>query len=772
MLIALVGCSSDDDVIQEEETGPVDEVIAAASFTLESPASNTFAWVDGSRVSIFRSNVNERFAYSAAEDQFKKEDKLKKGEAFENVYGVYPYKGANRVTNGEIKTEIPAAQQYSADGVNFANAPMVGMSASASSTDIAFKNLCGYAVVKLYGTAVVKSVAITDNSGNALAGVAMAEIAEDGEPTFDIVASQNNTVTLTAATPVPLGATVEEATPFYLIVPPTTLEAGFIVTVVDSYGNVRKKNFKVDEENPAYSISRNEAVTIAKYELAEKKPLQTILDVQFNEDGTATDAGIYGLDVNLVGDINPYSYVYKHSKFKENNIARFGHIVHNDAGKKYSYYKVDYSANEKMKATIADGFSMEIVTLSPAFSYDWWSCPVGSDAFRIYRKGHMDGNEMWFNWNSDGAWWPTNGNASAKDTNAVFEKDVYTHTILMYDADNQSVSVYNNGVLVGLAEGVANFKPGRWLTIGGYVESAGNDLFMQWNGEIALVKMYDQAMTPEEVADKYNALKLPDASAAPAAPAFSNPLFDVKFKEDKTAENSGSMASLTPTYYPNSETSVVNVDGFGYVANFNLPIRNDPAYTDGFYRIDYSDNDDFKNKLRDGFTLEVVCLSNFDQGQFWMRPVSSNKWGFMMRDGGHKRWATYANHGDNSWGANGRIQAGGYHVYWNTGNKYWPAVTKHESFTHILYVYNAEAKEFGTYVDGNFNGGHYEENFDVGSMFHINGFPYVRGIEMAHGWNGKVAVVRIFDEAITQDQAIERYNAMKPTIQTLNTVIQ
>lgn len=763
MLIALVGCSSDDDVIQEEETGPVDEVIAAASFTLESPASNTFAWVDGSRVSIFRSNVNERFAYSAAENQFKKEDKLKKGEAFENVYGVYPYKGANRVTNGEIKTEIPAAQQYSADGVNFANAPMVGMSASASSTDIAFKNLCGYAVVKLYGTAVVKSVAITDNSGNALAGVAMAEIGEDGEPTFDIVASQNNTVTLTAAEPVSLGATVEEATPFYLIVPPTTLEAGFIVTVVDSYGNVRKKNFKVNEENPAYVIGRNEAVTVAEYELAEKKPVQTILDVQFNEDGTAADEGIYGMDVTLMGDINPYSYVYKHPKFKANNIARFGHIMHNNGGKNFSYYKVDYSANEEMKATIADGFALEVVTMNTAWSWDWWSVPVGSDAFRLLRKGDKDNNDWNFTFNHGGGWWP--GNITKMNT--TLEKNKYHHTVMMYDADNLKIQVYQDGILIGEANDVAEFNPGSWLTIGGFAESNGS-LFMQWNGEVALVRMYDQALTPEEVADKLKDLKLPDASAEPASPALSTPLLDVKFKEDKTAENVGTLSSLEILSKPNDNTTMINVDGFGWVPNFANPVHNGD-YHDGWYRIDYTDNQEFKNKLEDGFTVEFLCFSNFNPGDFYVRPVSADKWGVHLRcngGGGYHWWQTFINADNGYWNQWGN-QYNGY------GDKPDKAIFNKdtgkvmESYTHFVLVWNKEAKEWGTYVDGNFNGGNRQDTFNYGNILNINGMPHRDGFAQ-HGWNGKVAMLRVYDEALSQEQVLDRYEALQPTIQKLN----
>ena len=206
ILIALTGCSSDDPAPQqEEEVG--EETIAASNFTLESPAGATFAWQDGSKISLFRSNTNEKFEYRAESSDFVKADKLKKGEAFDNIYGVYPYKGTSRVNNGEIKTSIPSEQTYSAAGINFEENPMVGVSASADSPAMEFKSLCGFAVVKLYGTAEVKSVGIQGNNGEVLAGTAIAEIGADGEPTFEITALPSASTMVASEEAVALGLT-------------------------------------------------------------------------------------------------------------------------------------------------------------------------------------------------------------------------------------------------------------------------------------------------------------------------------------------------------------------------------------------------------------------------------------------------------------------------------------------------------------------------------------------------------------------------------------
>ena len=483
-----------------------------------------------------------------------------------------------------------------------------------------------------------------------------------------------------------------------------------------------------------------------------------ILDIQFNEDGTATDKGIYGLDVELVGDDHNVN-VYKHPQFKANNIARFNHIMHNDRHKYSSYYKIDYDSQDEFKATIADGFTMEIVTLNTAWAWDWWGVPVATDAFRFVRVGDYNENAWYFTYNENGSWFPV----QRYRINATLDKNKYVHNAYVYDADNQVINVYHNGELLGQREDIAKFAPGAWLTIGGFSDSEGA-LYMQWNGEVALVKMYDKPMNAAQVANSYDNLQLPNAPAYKAE-SFGKPLFDIKFAKDQTATNVGSHTSVKVISKPNDKTTIQNVEGFGNIVDFNNDIHNG-THADGFYRVEYGNDADFTRKLQDGFTMEVLCVSNFDQGQFWMRPFSTNKWGIMLKDGGEKKWVAFAQATDNNWGAYGSIQNTGYVVYSESRG-----ITKHESFAHIVYVYDAHTKEWATYVDGNFNGGKSENNFDVGSVLSICGMPYTDREEMAHGWNGKVAMARIYDKAYNQDAIIQRFEELQPTIKTLNAAI-
>ena len=50
-----------------------------------------------------------------------------------------------------------------------------------------------------------------------------------------------------------------------------------------------------------------------------------------------------------------------------------------------------------------------------------------------------------------------------------------------------------------------------------------------------------------------------------------------------------------------------------------------------------------------------------------------------------------------------------------------------------------------------------------------NGMPLNDANQGAcHGWPGKVAMVRVYDEVFTQEHALARYNELLPTIQKLN----
>lgn len=764
LLIAMTGCSDDPSTGGEEPTPeptPTADVITA---TMEAVAGEISDWAAGAEISVFRSTANEKFAWDAEAENFAKADETKKAAGISGVYGIHPYSSSSRVsTTGEITLSIPATQTYLAEGLNFADVPMVA-AAEKGATELEFNNLCGYVCVKIFGNVALKSVELQGNNGETLAGATSFQLAAGEIPSYRFGSVGSKAITLDLGEGVALGTTEEEAKDFWFIVPPTTFSKGLSIAIVDEYDNLLRKNYSGE-----IVVSRNEVTRLTDVmEIQAKVPVKTILDVKFNEDGTATDAaGLYDLNVELVG--GSAVSVYKHSGYEANNIARFDNIRINNDGTNHSYYKIDYSANEEFKATIADGFTWEIVSLATFSTYDWWLSPGGTDTFSFVFKDYCN-NYAWNFVSNHGGGWFANGNA----TEARYEFNKYNHDLYIYDANNQVINIYHNGVLCGTRAEVVEFNPGNWMTIGGRYSAIDNGFYMQWNGEVAMCKVYDQALTDEEIAEKYSSLALPAASEAPIA-ALNTPLLDIQWNADKTATNAGTQTDLEIAGFPNDLTKIVNVEGYGNVVDFNNVPANDD-FVDGFYRVDYSENEAFKSKLQDGFSFEILCVADHWPDDFYVRPAAADTWGIHLRcdQGANKHYWQIFKGGNNE-------------VWWNLGDvvytigdKGTPIFNKEgsvkmEKFSHIVYTYNAEANAVYVFIDGVSAGGWFNVGeFNVGNVLGISGMPAKWDGEKyitQHRWPGKVATVRIYDEALSVGQVAKRYQDLQPTIEKLTPVV-
>lgn len=786
ILMALVGCSEDPATGGNENGGeePAPETAVTFTATMEAIGEEELAWPEGDAISVFRSVANEKFVYNATNAKFEKADNSNPTAKTPYFYGIHPYSTISSSVSsaGKVTTSIPSQQNYAAGSFNFAQLPMIAV-AEKDATELEFKNLCGFLCVKIYGNAGIKSVEIKGNNNESLAGSVAFELAAGETPSVSMGTMGAKDITLKMDGVEPLGATAEEAKEFWFIVAPTTFSKGLSVAVVDEYDNTLRKNYSGE-----IVISRNEVTALTEVmEVKAKIPTKTILDVKFNEDGTATDAGIYNLNVELV-DGSAVS-VYKHSGYEANNIARFDNIRINNDPTDHSYYLIDYSENEEFKATIADGFTWEIVSLSTFSTDDWWLSPGGSDAFSFVFKDYRNNYAWNFVSNHGGGWF-----AGGTQTEATYEFNKYNHDLYIYDANLQAIQIYHNGVLCGTKNEVTTFNPGSIMTIGGRAATlydqqtneegevvkrtyTGTDgFYMQWNGEVAMYRVYDQALTEEEIAEKYNSLVLPEASEAPIA-AIGTPLLDVQWNADKTATNVGTQTGLEIAGYPNDLTKIVNVEGYGNVVDFNDAPENH-WWEDGWYRIDYSANEEFKSKLQDGFSFEILCVADHNPGDFYSRPAASDTWGIHLRcnvGGSRHYWQIFKGGNNVDWWNLGdtkdTIGAGGAPIF-STGEN----GVKMEKYSHIVYTYNAEVNAVYVFIDGVSAGGWFNVGeFNVGNVFGICGMPAkVHGdgvLRNQHRWPGKIATVRIYDEALSVDQIAKRYQDLQPTIEKLTPTI-
>ena len=86
-------------------------------------------------------------------------------------------------------------------------------------------------------------------------------------------------------------------------------------------------------------------------------------------------------------------------------------------------------------------------------------------------------------------------------------------------------------------------------------------------------------------------------------------LLDVKFNADGTAEDVSPMKNTVETV--GTAFSTYYNDAFGFVvANFT---NNWGKNSSSGYRIDYEQNEEFKNKLADGHSLEMVVMADYSE---------------------------------------------------------------------------------------------------------------------------------------------------------------
>ena len=191
-----------------------------------------------------------------------------------------------------ITITLPAGQHYAGNTFGLGANTMVSVT---SNNFLQYKNVCGYLVVKLYGDGVsVSSITLRGNNGEKLAGKATVTMPLEGVPTTKMANDATSEITLTCATPVQLGATAEESTQFWFVVPPVTFSKGFTITVSGNGGVFEKTTGKT--------------VTIQRNNLSRVSPVEVVsehdsLFVQF-EDGNFKAYCVGNFDSDGDGEVS------------------------------------------------------------------------------------------------------------------------------------------------------------------------------------------------------------------------------------------------------------------------------------------------------------------------------------------------------------------------------------------------------------------------------------------------------------------------------------
>ena len=207
---------------------------------------------------------------------------------------------------------------------------MVAVTENTDDTFLKFQNVGGYLKLQLYGDDMtVKSITLTGNKNEKLAGAATITAVYGQDPTISMANDATNSITLDCGEGVKIGASAETATAFWIVVPPTTFENGFEVTITDVNDNGMTKSTSNE-----ISIVRN---TIKPMEAFEVKTITKVIAVDLGLSVKWANCNIGANSPEEYGNYFAWGDIETKSDFYENNCITYG----KDSGQLISYGFVD-----------------------------------------------------------------------------------------------------------------------------------------------------------------------------------------------------------------------------------------------------------------------------------------------------------------------------------------------------------------------------------------------------------------------------------------------
>ena len=205
---------------------------------------NLLRWTEGDQIALFVGNtLNRQYQFDGETGDNSGtfsivNNPFGTGNDLNNHYAVYPYASDIKITeSGVISTTLPTEQSYAENSFGLGANTMVAVTQDTNDTFLKFKNVGGYIKLQLYGNNVtVKSITLTGNNHEKIAGKATITPVYGQDPTISMAIDATETITLDCGDGVKIGTTEETATAFWIVLPPTTFENGFVVTITDVKG--------------------------------------------------------------------------------------------------------------------------------------------------------------------------------------------------------------------------------------------------------------------------------------------------------------------------------------------------------------------------------------------------------------------------------------------------------------------------------------------------------------------------------------------------------
>ena len=225
-------------------------------------------WDEADLISIFnKSTLNQKFMFdgetgeNAGTFHWVRDDYFGTGNDLDYICAVYPYQESATISNSEILTlTLPEEQTYREKSFGPGTNTMVSVT---DGNLLKFKNVGGYLALKFYGDDVsVSSIRLIGNNGEPLSGEGTIQLPFDNVPEIEMASTAGKTILLNCEEPVELGTTRDDATIFWMVVPPTEFTGGFTLLVTNPDGDVFVK-----ETHVPLTIDRNGVLRIAPIEV-------------------------------------------------------------------------------------------------------------------------------------------------------------------------------------------------------------------------------------------------------------------------------------------------------------------------------------------------------------------------------------------------------------------------------------------------------------------------------------------------------------------------
>lgn len=342
---AMAGCSKEvQSPVPEKPAYDVRFTTVTETLSKTYHESNAVLWVKNDRIAVFNGTtglreycVDDEYAgKSTGEFSFVGTGAVS-GELLSANIAYYPYSAdLDCSADGEgfvLSGTLPATQNYAENSLGNGAFPMVAVTASVDDRLLAFRNLCGLLKLQLRGDVAVKSIVVSGNDGETLAGAFTVKASYTlAEPVVNFTGA-DKAVTL-ACPDVQLSD--DAATNFFVALPPMTFAKGFTIEITAADGSVMR--MRTDASN---TIRRSRALKMPVVDFVNTDKIVKFdysFDSKFiyhKEQQFSANIQLQNIDVDKAGNVyavgvgDPYSYIVRISpdgtRSSEMKIGHCGH---------------------------------------------------------------------------------------------------------------------------------------------------------------------------------------------------------------------------------------------------------------------------------------------------------------------------------------------------------------------------------------------------------------------------------------------------------------